>query len=132
MTNIEPKFDPFTDSAKDMPAMVSVWATPGMSLAIFSTTVKTCRLRWSDAASGKSTLDDDPALILIGDKPGRRSLKNHVSQHQQAGVNQEDQEAGFEQPADQPAVTAHNGVESAIEEPEKKLDESCRKMQQGG
>ena len=47
--NIEPRFEPMALSTNERPGLPRVWATPGVSRAIFSTARLTSAVRSSDA-----------------------------------------------------------------------------------
>ncbi len=49
---MEPKFEAFAASRNDNPETVIVWATPGVSRAIFSACASTSRVRRTEAESG--------------------------------------------------------------------------------
>jgi hypothetical protein len=69
MTNIEPKFELSAESSIDIPETVVVWATPGVSRAIRSTTAITSLVRWTDAESGNCTFTIKRPWSCCGMKP---------------------------------------------------------------
>ena len=64
--------------------MVTVWATPGVSRAIFSTSAMASWVRCSDAESGNWTFTISRPWSCCGMKPVGALLEDPVGQHQQA------------------------------------------------
>ena len=71
MTNIEPKLELLADCTNDMPEMVIVCATPGVSRVIFSIWAMALLGALERGRVGQLDVDDEPALVLLGDEAGR-------------------------------------------------------------
>ena len=69
MTNMEPKFELMAFRTNDSPGMASVWATPGVSRAIFSTCVGHLDRALQRGRVGQLDVDHQVALVLDGDEP---------------------------------------------------------------
>ena len=67
--NIEPKLEALAWSRNDIPEMVTVWATPGVSRVILSTNAMADLVRCSDAESGNWTLTISRPWSCWGMKP---------------------------------------------------------------
>ena len=102
--NIEPKLEPLACSRNDMPAMATVWATPG----VFAGDFLDARHRLLGALQrrrvGQLDVDDQPALVLLRDEARGGALEGPVRQSQQAAVDQQHDHAQSEQLADRPAI----------------------------
>ena len=92
-----------------------MWATPGVSRAIFSTASVASTVRSSEAESGNWMFVDQVALVLDRDEPGGDAGKAKARQPEQADVDQEHDGAEAEAPAHGLAV----GLRRPLEEPVK-------------
>ena len=67
--NIEPKLEALDCNRNDIPEIVTVWATPGVSRAILSTSSMAAWVRCNDAESGNWTLTISRPWSCCGMKP---------------------------------------------------------------
>ena len=102
--NIEPKLEALACSRNDNPEMVTVWATPGVSRAILSTSAMASWVRCSDAESGNWTFTISRPWSCCGMKPVGACWKTQYVRHHQAPVDQQHDHADAQQLADRPAV----------------------------
>ena len=86
---MEPKFELMAFRTNDCPGMATVWATPGVSRAIFSTVVDHLDRALQRGRVGQLDVDDQVALVLDGDEPAGDAGEAEARQAEQADVDQE-------------------------------------------
>ena len=85
--NIEAKLGLLACRINDSPEMATVCATPGVFRAIRSTCCHGFLGPLQRRRVGQLDVDDQPALVLLRDEAGGRTLKHPVGQDEQAAVD---------------------------------------------
>ena len=125
MTYIEPRFGALAPGISDWPEMPTVWATPGVSRAI-DLDLGHDPLRPLDRGRvGQLHVEQQVALVLLGDEARGRMAELPIGQHQQAAVDQQDDQADPQQAAHQPDVEGRAGAEDEVEQAEEPAQEVC-------
>ena len=102
--NIDAKFELMAFSTNDRPGMPSVWATPGVSRAIFLDALDDLDRALERGRVGQLDVDDQAALVLDGDEAGGNAGEAEARQADQADIDQEHDRAQAEGPAHDAAV----------------------------
>ena len=87
--NIEPKLDAFDCSRNDIPEMVTVWATPGVSQGDLVDQLHRLLGALQRRRVGQLDAHDQPALVLLRNEARRGVLEDPVRQHHQTAVDEE-------------------------------------------
>ena len=102
----------------DRPRLAIVWATPGVSRAIFSTFSHHFDRALQRGRVGQLDVDHQPALVLGGDEPRGDAGEAEARQADQADVDQEHDRAQAEAPAHGLSVGSRRPLEDPVEAPE--------------
>ena len=99
---------------------------PAPCRAISSIRLITCWVVLDRGRVGQLDVDQQVALVLRRDEPGRGAGEAAVGQVEQAAVDQQHQHADPQQPADDPGVHARRALEAGVEQPEEPAQEPVR------
>ena len=135
MTYTEPRLGALAFKISDWPEMPTVWSTPGVSWAIRSICGHDLLRPFGGGGVGQLDVEQQVALVLLRDEAGRGADELEIGQHQQAGVDQQGDQADAQQAAHQPHVQGRAGAEDPVEQPEEPAQQQCpaaRSVGRGG